>query len=95
MSEDPSRMSLDLATFKLTDDHSSLSRPSGGFVDQDNVGLINGGGTLLLGTHDNVRIFSYGSRVNGLINQYQCLPDHRTGRAGFARRRERCDYGVP
>ncbi|KJA26585.1 glycoside hydrolase family 43 protein [Hypholoma sublateritium FD-334 SS-4] len=28
--------------------------PSGGFVDQDNIGLINGGGSLLLGTHDSI-----------------------------------------
>ncbi|KAF9484754.1 arabinanase [Pholiota conissans] len=28
--------------------------PSGGFVDQEGVGLINGGGTLVLETHDNI-----------------------------------------
>lgn len=29
-------------------------RPIGGYVDQSGVALTNGGGTLVLGTHDNV-----------------------------------------
>jgi hypothetical protein len=33
-----------------------LFSPAGGFVDQEGVGLINGGGTLILGTHDDVRL---------------------------------------
>lgn len=33
-------------------------RPAGGFVDQSGVALTSGGGTLVLGTHDNVRMIS-------------------------------------
>jgi len=29
-------------------------RPTGGFVDQAGVSLLNGGGTLVLGSHDSV-----------------------------------------
>jgi arabinan endo-1,5-alpha-L-arabinosidase len=30
------------------------TEPTGGFVDQSGVALISGGGTLILGTHDNI-----------------------------------------
>lgn len=38
-------------------------RPTGGFVDQNGVALTNGGGTLVLGSHDNVSFQSKCSRM--------------------------------
>jgi hypothetical protein len=39
-------------------DPNVISSATGGFVDQAGVALTNGGGTLVLGTHDSVSLAS-------------------------------------
>lgn len=55
--------------------------PTGGFVDKSGVALTNGGGTLVLGTHDNVRIccgrckkavLMFWVRLSGLVARTSC-----------------------
>ena len=67
-------------------------RPTGGFVDQSGVALTSGGGTLVLGTHDNVRTVS--TQLLRLLLNVWLLQDNRPRRPGPLPRQRRRYHGV-